>query len=256
MTNNARLNILIVDDETPARTRLRELLADIGNVNVVTDAKNGKEALNLVNQMQSDQVQVDIVLLDIRMPEMDGIEVAGHLQKLPEPPAIIFTTAFDSYAMQAFDIHAVDYLLKPIRFERLQTSLQKARALLPGQIEALTPLNPQRTHLSISERSRILLIPVADIIYLRAELKYITVRTAEREYLLEESLTRLEQEFSRVFIRLHRNCLVASACILSYEKRHVKNEGSEKQWVAILKNVPETITVSRRQQHLIRQNNH
>lgn len=260
MTNNAMLNILIVDDETPARTRLREVLADIDNVNVVAEAKNGKEALNLVNQMQSDQVRVDIVLLDIRMPEMDGVEVAGHLQKLPKPPAIIFTTAFDSYAMQAFDINAVDYLLKPIRFERLQTALQKARALLPSQIDALTPLSPQRTHLSISERNRILLIPIADIIYLRAELKYITVRTAEREYLLEESLTRLEQEFGHAFIRLHRNCLVASACILSYEKRHVENErpseGGEKQWVAILKNVPETIAVSRRQQHLIRQNNH
>lgn len=260
MTNNAMLNILIVDDETPARTRLREVLADIDNVNVVAEAKNGKEALNLVNQMQSDQVRVDIVLLDIRMPEMDGVEVAGHLQKLPKPPAIIFTTAFDSYAMQAFDINAVDYLLKPIRFERLQTALQKARALLPSQIDALTPLNSPRTHLSISERNRILLIPIADIIYLRAELKYITVRTAEREYLLEESLTRLEQEFGHAFIRLHRNCLVASAYILSYEKRHVENErlseGGEKQWVAILKNVPETIAVSRRQQHLIRQNNH
>ncbi|OGV76510.1 MAG: DNA-binding response regulator [Methylotenera sp. RIFCSPLOWO2_02_FULL_45_14] len=254
MTNNAMLNILIVDDETPARTRLRELLADIGNVNVVADAKNGKEALNLANQTQSTQVQVDIVLLDIRMPEMDGIEVARHLQKMPEPPAIIFTTAFDSYAMQAFDIHAVDYLLKPIRFERLQTALQKARALLPSQIEALTPLNPQRTHLSITERSRILLIPIADIIYLRAELKYITVRTAEREYLIEESLTHLEQEFSNIFIRLHRNCLVASAYILGYEKRH-QDEHGEKQWVVLLKNIPDTVTVSRRQQHLIRQNN-
>lgn len=253
MTNNAALNILIVDDETPARRRMRELLADISNVNVVADAKNGKEALNLANQMQSTQAQVDIVLLDIRMPEMDGIEVAGHLQKLPEPPAIIFTTAFDSYAMQAFDINAVDYLLKPIRFERLQTALQKARALLPSQIEALTPLNPQRTHLSITERSRILLIPIADIIYLRAELKYITVRTAEREYLIEESLTRLEQEFSNIFIRLHRNCLVASAYILGYEKRH-QDEHGEKQWVVLFKNIPDTVTVSRRQQHLIRQN--
>jgi len=253
MTNHAMLNILIVDDETPARTRLRELLADIGNVNAVADAKNGKEALNLANQMQSTQTRVDIVLLDIRMPEMDGIEVAGHLQRLPEPPAIIFTTAFDSYAMQAFDMHAVDYLLKPIRLERLQTALQKARALLPGQIEALTPLNPQRTHLSITERSRILLIPIADIIYLRAELKYITVRTAEREYLIEESLTRLEQEFSNIFIRLHRNCLVASAYILGYEKRP-QDEHGEKQWVVLFKNIPDTVTVSRRQQHLIRQN--
>ncbi|MFZ3087218.1 MAG: LytTR family DNA-binding domain-containing protein, partial [Methylotenera sp.] len=212
------------------------------------EAKNGKEALNFATELQP-----DIVLLDIRMPEMDGIEVARHLQKLPKPPAIIFTTAYDNYAIQAFDMNAVDYVLKPIRFERLQTALQKARTLLPQQLAALTPLSPRRTHLSITERSRILLVPIVDIIYLRAELKYITVRTTEREYLIEESLTHLEQEFGNIFIRLHRNCLVASAFITGYEKRN-HDEHGEKQWVALLKNVPETITVSRRQQHLIRQN--
>lgn len=242
------LNILITDDEAPARSRLRDLLADIDNVHIVAEAKNGKEALDLAGELQP-----DIILLDIRMPGMDGIEAAQHLQKLPKPPAIIFTTAFDNYAIQAFDMNAVDYLLKPIRFERLQTALQKARTLLPKQLAALTPLSPQRTHLSITERSRILLIPITDIIYLRAELKYITVRTAEREYLIEESLTHLEQEFGDIFIRLHRNCLVASAFITGYEKRNYDEHG-EKQWVALLKNVPETIAVSRRQQHLIRQN--
>ncbi len=248
MSSPATLRILIADDEAPARNRLRELLADISNIHIVADAKNGKEALNLAYEFQP-----DITLLDIRMPVMDGIEVAQHLQKLPKPPAIIFTTAFDSYAIQAFDMSAVDYLLKPIRLERLQTALQKARALLPSQLETLLPLNPQRTHLSITERNRILLVPIVDIIYLRAELKYITVRTAEREYLVEESLTHLEQEFGDIFIRLHRNCLVANAYILGYEKRH-QDENGEKQWVALLKNIPDTVTVSRRQQHLIRQN--
>lgn len=240
------LNILIADDEAPARNRLRDLLADIGNINIVAEAKNGREALQLADDMQP-----DIVLLDIRMPEMDGIEAAQHLQKLAKPPAIIFTTAFDNYAIQAFDINAVDYLLKPIRLERLEKALQKARALLPQQLAAIAPLSPKKTHLTITERGRILLIPVADIIYLRAELKYVTVRTAEREYLLEESLTHLEQEFSDTFIRLHRNCLVAQAYILGYEKRS-SDEHGEKQWVALLKHVPETVTVSRRQQHLIR----
>lgn len=240
------MNILIADDEAPARSRLRDLLAEIDNVSVIAEAKNGREALALANELQP-----DIVLLDIRMPEMDGIEAAQHLQKLPKPPAVIFATAFDNYAMQAFDMNAVDYLLKPIRSERLQTALQKAHALLPQQLSAIKPLSPQRTHLSISERNRVLLVPVADIIYLRAELKYITVRTAEREYLIEESLTHLEQEFGSTFIRLHRNCLVASAYILGYEKRN-HDEHGEKQWVALLKHVPETITVSRRQQHLIR----
>jgi len=257
---NPTLNILIADDEAPARNRLRELLSDISNINIVAEAKNGQEALNLANDHQP-----DIVLLDIRMPTMDGIEAAQHLQKMAKLPAIIFTTAFDSYAMQAFDISAVDYLLKPIRSERLQTAIHKARALLPNQLEALAPLSPKRTHFSISERGRILLVPIADVIYLRAELKYITVRTAEREYLIEESLTHLEQEFSTIFIRLHRNCLVANAYIIGYEKRSVESAGGnlaeedsendkngDKQWFALLKNIPETVAVSRRQQHLIR----
>ena len=258
------LKLIIADDEAPARNRLRELLTEIGTITVVAEAKNGKDALDLANEHQP-----DIVLLDIRMPSMDGIEAAQHLQKMPKPPAIIFTTAFDSYAMQAFDISAVDYLLKPIRLERLQTAINKARTLLPSQLEALAPLNSQRTHLSISERSRVLLVPINEIIYLRAELKYITVRTAEREYLLEESLTHLEQEFKDIFVRLHRNCLVANAYIVGYEKRTIESrsdsqteicdenqnentEPSDKQWFALLKDIPETIAVSRRQQHVVR----
>ncbi len=263
----AILKLIIADDEAPARNRLRELLSDIDTIHVVAEAKNGQEALHLANEYLP-----NIVLLDIRMPSMDGIEAAQHLQKMSNPPAIIFTTAFDSYAMQAFDIHAVDYLLKPIRFERLQTAISKARALLPSQLEALAPLNPRRTYISINERGRILLVPITEIVYLRAELKYITVRTAEREYLLEESLTHLEQEFGDIFVRLHRNCLVANAYIVGYEKRSVENrsdsyhehssenhvgafEGNdlgEKQWFALLKNVPEVIAVSRRQQHIVR----
>ncbi|TFW72217.1 DNA-binding response regulator [Methylotenera oryzisoli] len=252
MPNHTHLNIVIADDEAPARNRLRSLLGDIENTQVLAEAKNGKELLEIINQAYDTQTAANIVLLDIRMPEMDGIEAAQHLQKLPKPPAVIFTTAYDNYAIQAFDISAVDYLLKPIRLERLQTALQKARALLPSQLETLTPLSPKRTHLSINERGRILLVPISDVIYLRAELKYITVRTAEREYLIEESLSHLEQEFSHIFTRLHRNCLAANAYILGYEKRH-HDEHAEKQWVALLKHVPETISVSRRQQHLIRQ---
>lgn len=258
------LKLIIADDEAPARNRLRELLAEISHIDVVAEAKNGQEALNLASEYQP-----DIVLLDVRMPVMDGIEAAQHLQKMAKPPAIIFTTAFDNYAMQAFDISAVDYLLKPIRLERLQVAINKARALLPGQLEALAPLNRQRTHFSISERGRILLVPLIEVIYLRAELKYVTVRTAAREYLIEESLTHLEQEFSGIFIRLHRNCLVANDYILGFEKRAVDGaphnpedevnadrdspKSAEKQWVAMLKLVPETIAVSRRQQHLIRE---
>ena len=240
------LNILIADDEAPARNRMRDLLSDIEDVAVVAEAKNGKEAIDLALQTKP-----DLMLLDIRMPLMDGIEAAQHAQKIEPKPHIIFTTAFDAYAIKAFDLNAIDYLLKPIRLERLQTAINKAHALKPAQIAALKPLQKTRTHLSIHERGRVLLVPIETIIYLRAELKYITVRTAEREYLIEESLTYLEAEFGERFIRLHRNCLVAPPFIAGYEKR--LNQDNEAQWVALLKGINETVTISRRQQHLVRQ---
>ncbi len=240
------LNILIADDEAPARNRMRDLLSDIENVAVVAEAKNGKEAIDLALQTKP-----DLLLLDIRMPLMNGIEAAQHAQKLEPKPHIIFTTAFDAYAIKAFDLNAIDYLLKPIRLERLQIAINKAHALKPAQIEALKPLQKMRSHLSIHERGRVLLVPIETIIYVRAELKYITVRTAEREYLIEESLTNLEAEFGERFIRLHRNCLVAPSFIAGYEKR--LNQDNEQHWVALLKNIPETIAISRRQQHLVRE---
>lgn len=240
------LKILIADDETPARNRLRDLLTDIGNNQIVAEAKNGKEALELAGETKP-----DLMLLDIRMPLMDGLETAQHAQKLAPKPHIIFTTAYDVYAIKAFDLNAIDYLLKPIRLERLQIAIDKVQALKPAQIEALKPLQKSRSHLSIHERGRVILVPISDIVYLRAELKYITVRTVEHEYLLEESLTNLEAEFSDYFVRLHRNCLVANAYIVGYEKR--ADETGDSQWHALLKGVPETVAISRRQQHLVRQ---
>ncbi len=244
------LKILIADDEAPARNRMRDLLGDIEHIEIVAEAKNGKEAIDL-----AEACKPDVMLLDIRMPVMDGIEAAQHAQKLAHKPHIIFTTAFDAYAIKAFDLNAIDYLLKPIRQERLQTAIDKAHALQPNQLAPLKSLQDlqkkSRTHLSIHERGRVMLVPIESIIYLRAELKYVTVRTAEREYLIEESLTHLEAEFNHCFIRLHRNCLVAPQFIIGYEKR-LSND-NEQQWVALLKNIPETIAISRRQQHLVRQ---
>ena len=240
------LKILIADDEAPARNRMRDLLDDIEGVLVVAEANNGKEAIDLALETKP-----DVMLLDIRMPLMDGIEAAHHAQKLEPKPHIIFTTAFDAYAIKAFDLNAIDYLLKPIRLERLQAAINKAHALKPLPLEALKPLQKMRSHLSIHERGRVLLVPIDTIIYLRAELKYITVRTAEREYLIEESLTHLETEFGERFLRLHRNCLAAVDFIAGYEKR--LNEANEAQWVALLRGVPETIAISRRQQHLVRE---
>lgn len=238
------LRILIADDEAPARNRMRDLLSDIEHVTVIAEAKNGKEAIDLAQTTSP-----DVMLLDIRMPIMDGIEAAQHAQKLLPKPYVIFTTAFDAYAIKAFDLNAIDYLLKPIRLERLQTAINKAHALKPLPLDALKPLQKMRSHLSIHERGRVLLVPIEKIIFLRAELKYITVRTAEREYLIEESLTNLEIEFGERFIRLHRNCLVAPQFISGYEKRMIDDES---QWVAVLNEIPETVAISRRQQYLIR----
>lgn len=244
MSDDHTLKILIADDEAPARNRLRELLGEIPDTQVIAEAANGKEALTLAAETLP-----HVMLLDIRMPEMDGIEAAEHSLKLYHPPAVIFTTAFDEHAMKAFDMNAVDYLLKPIRRERLMIALKKARALLPAQLGGIKQLRPQRTHFSVSERGRILLIPVHDVIYLRAELKYLTVRTREREYLIEDSLVNIEKEFPDLFIRLHRNCLVAHSSIRGFERRH--NEDGESHWVALLKELPETLPVSRRQQHIV-----
>lgn len=243
------LRILIADDETPARNRLRDLLGDVSQVAVVAEAQNGKEVVELAAEHAP-----DLILLDIRMPLMDGIEAAQHLQQLATPPKLIFTTAYDAYAIKAFELNAIDYLLKPIRQERLETALGKVRALLPAQIESLKPLQPTRTHLSIHERGRVVLVPLDEVIYFRAEQKYVTVRTALREFLIEDSLTQLELEFGDHLLRMHRNCLVAKPFITGFEKRTIVNDDAqtEQQWVAILKGVPETIAVSRRQQHLIK----
>lgn len=243
-----RITTIIADDETPARSRLKTLLGDIGNVDVVGEAKNGKEALLLAEQHHA-----QLLLLDIRMPQMDGIEAAEHAQKLDPPPAIIFTTAYDAYALKAFDLNAVDYLLKPIRLERLNTAINKAHALLPKQLEAIKTLQHKRTHFSVYERNRILLVPLAEVIFLRAELKYITIRTAEREYLIEDSLTHLEVELAQDFIRIHRNCLVAKSQIAGLEKQH--GEVNETQWFILLKNQSEKLAASRRQMPVVKELN-
>jgi len=242
------LRIIIVDDEAPARARLRDLLGECGSelpLVVTGEAASGPAALELLSQAAA-----DVVLLDIRMPEMDGIEVAQHLQQIEHPPAVVFATAYDDYAIRAFELHAVDYLLKPIRLERLKAALARARAA-PLRPEALRELaRAPRTHLSAQERGRIHLIPVTDVIYLKAELKYVSVRTAAREYLIEESLTRLEQEFGARFVRVHRNCLVARAAVRGFER---SEEGGEAHWEVVLTGVDERIALSRRQQHVVRE---
>jgi len=241
------LRIVVVDDEAPARSRLKELLADCAAelpLVVAGEAASGPEAIGLLEAEPA-----DVVLLDVRMPEMDGIEVAQHLQKLERPPAVVFATAYDAYAIRAFEVHAVDYLLKPIRLARLKEAL--ARALAAPRPEVLNAIaRTARTHLSAQERGKIHLIPVKDVIYLKAELKYVTVRTAARDYLIEEALTKLEEEFGERFVRAHRNCLVARAAVRGFE-RAMKD--GEAHWEVLLNGVEERIAVSRRQQHIVRE---
>ena len=241
--------ILIADDEAPARQRLRDLLDECRDrfpLTLVDEARNGREVLEVLNREK-----VDIVLLDIRMPEIDGMEAARHIAGMPDPPAIIFTTAFDSYAIKAFEVNAIDYLLKPIRLERLLAALNKVRAAAPVSREALdAAANQPRRHLSVHERGKIHLVPVAAILYLRAELKYVTVRTLEREFLVEESLTRLEEEFGDAFVRVHRNCLVAREAVAGFARNA---EESESGWAVVIKGTGEKLPVSRRQHHVVKQ---
>ncbi|MDD4912743.1 MAG: LytTR family DNA-binding domain-containing protein [Sideroxydans sp.] len=246
MSNDAvilPLTVFIVDDETPARNRLKELLADCNEqltLQVVGEAANGREALERLNE-----IHAEVVLMDIRMPEMDGIELARHLNKLEQPPVIIFTTAYDNYAINAFEQRAIDYLLKPIRLGRLFEALTRARDAVPIRTEVLQELMPEpRVNLSVHERGKIILVPLEEVVYLRAEMKYVTVRTAEREYLIEESLTALEREFAVRFVRIHRSCLVAKLAIAGFEKG---GDEGESGWLVKLKGIDEKLPVSRRQ---------
>jgi len=243
------LRVFIVDDEPPARSRLRDLLNDCNDqlaLDIVGEASNGREALDKLAETTA-----DVVLLDIRMPQMDGIELAQHLHKLTKPPVIIFTTAYDDYAIKAFELHAVDYLLKPIRLKRLFDALTRAREAVPVQTEVLRELLPEpRRNLSIHERGKIHLIPIEQVLFLRAELKYVTVRTAEREYLIEESLTAMETEFAARFVRIHRNCLVAKDAIEGFERG---GEEGGSGWMVKLKGLDELLAISRRQQHIVKE---
>jgi len=244
------LRVLIVDDEAPARRRLRELLEDCTAalpIAVVGEAQNGREALDLLHSAPA-----ELVLTDVHMPDMDGIELARHLGKLAHPPVVIFTTAFHEHALAAFDVNAVDYLVKPVRVQRLLAALQKVPRLRPVMTERVSHLPASaRRFLSVTERSRVVLVPVDDIVYLKAELKYITIRTPQREYLLEESLTRLETEFGTRFVRVHRNCLVARDYIRGFERR--VNDDGDAHWEVLLEGVDESLPVSRRQQYVVRE---
>ena len=230
--------VLIADDEAPARSRLRRLLDELTGYEVIGAAASGSEALQL-SLTQSP----DVILLDIRMPGMGGIETARHLSALDKGPAIIFTTAFDSYAIEAFDSHAIGYLLKPVRREKLERALKFAAQLAQPQLEALVNDAEQpatRSNICARRGEDLHLIPLDDILYFQADQKYITVRHRHGEDLIDEPLKELAREFTDRFIRIHRNALVAMKWIERMEKTP---DGQYEIW---LRDCAKPLPVSRR----------
>jgi two-component system response regulator AlgR len=231
------MRVVIVDDEPLARARLRELLDEHGGVAVVAEAGDGHAALHACAEHAP-----DLVLLDIVMPGIDGLETARHLAAFEPRPAVVFCTAFDAHALSAFDAAAIDYLVKPVRPERLAAALDRVRTFAAGRDQAGSPhLGQQRrTHLCARMRGSLRLIPVEDVHYLQAEEKYVVVHHARGEDLIEESLKSLEDEFGERFVRIHRNCLVARHEIVELKRApdgHVQ---------AILRHGKQPLEVSRR----------
>jgi two-component system, LytTR family, response regulator AlgR len=240
------MRIMIVDDEQLARDRLKRMLEEQSEHSVISEAADGQDALEKIEALHP-----DVVLLDIRMPGIDGLEVARHLVGMDEPPAVIFTTAYDDYALDAFKVNAVDYLLKPLRPEKLKEALNKAVKPNKLQWKSLnrkkdgTPR--RRTHISSRTRKGIILVPVEDIYYFRAEHKYLTVRYKGGEVLIEETLKDLEFEFEDLLVRIHRNCLIARSCLQILERDKTG------QVFIRLPEISETLEVSRRHLPRIRE---
>ncbi|WP_439586348.1 LytR/AlgR family response regulator transcription factor [Hydrogenophaga sp.] len=240
------LKVLIVDDEALARSRLRALLAECTEprTDVVGEASNAVQAME-----QIQRTQCDLVMLDIHMPGVDGIALANTLREMAKPPAVIFVTAYAEHAVHAFELEAVDYLTKPVRRERLQQALQKAQRLLSAGEAGGDAGLPES--LIIQERGRSERVALADVIYLKAELKYITVRTADKEHIYDGALSDLEQRYAHLFVRVHRNALVSRRAVRAVEKHNDPVEGEG--WMVRLDGVEERLAVSRRQLAAVRE---
>ena len=230
--------VLIVDDESPARELLRSMLKEVEGFEVAAEAENGRRALEIC-----DAQQPDIVLLDVRMPGIDGLEVARQLATLPEPPAVIFITAFDEYALQAFESEAIAYQLKPIRTEKLRAALTKAGRLSRPQLQQVATAareNPRRTHIGVRGRDGLKLIPIEEVLCFQADQKYTTVMHKNGEDLIEDSLKTLEEEFAASFVRIHRNALVNTKFL-----ERIARDASGQHFVH-LRGLGEALEVSRR----------
>lgn len=248
------LRLLIVDDEPLARLRLAALVRECAEprCEVAGEAGNAAQALAWLQSHPC-----DAVLLDVQMPGATGMQLAADLKRLPRLPAVVFVTAHADHALQAFELDAVDYLTKPVRRDRLQAALQRVAQRL-ARYEALPPEVPA---LVVTERGRVLRVPLAEVLYLKAEQKYVTMRTAERSYLLDESLTELAPRLGERFLRIHRNALVARDAMRALEKRPASGataasaEGDEAAdgWAAQVLPTGEWLAVSRRQLAAVRE---
>ncbi len=230
------MRVMIVDDEKPALDRLSSMLGHDSGYQVCASASNGVEAIKFAEEHKP-----DIALMDIRMPGMDGLEAARHLATMDEPPAVIFTTAFGEHALEAFETHAVAYLLKPIRQEKLAKALEKATQLNKAQLAQMASGDKNaRTHICARVRGNLELIPIVDAYYFQADQKYVTVRHAQGEVLIEEPLKALEEEFENDFMRIHRNALVAKSRMAGM------NKTPEGRFQLVLKGIDDTLEISRR----------
>ncbi len=244
---SAVLRVLVVDDEALARSRMRTLLGDCRAplAGVEGEASNAVQAMELLQRQR-----FDVALLDIHMPGADGLALAQSLQTLARPPALIFVTAHVAHAVQAFELEAVDYLTKPVRLERLQAALQKAQRFLLSRSAERRHLEQEEV-LIIQERGRTERVPVGQVLYFKAELKYITVRTAQRSYILDGALNELEEKHGDRFMRIHRNALIARRAVQALEKHFDAEEGEG--WAVRLHGVDELLAVSRRQLAAVRE---
>jgi two-component system response regulator AlgR len=248
-----RLRVMVVDDEPLARIRLRTLLQECRSpaAEVIAEAGDAQQALACLAAQPC-----DLLLLDVRMPGRDGTALAEEVRRRPNPPAVVFVTAHAEHAVQAFELDAVDYLTKPVRRERLQQALQRAAQRLAVPAPASAAADGDDV-LVVSDRGRLLRLPVAEVLYLKAELKYVTLRTAERSYLLDDSLTDLEQRLGSRLLRVHRNALVARRAVRALERRAVAGaddgEAGEVGWAVQVAPLDEWLAVSRRQLAAVRE---
>ncbi len=248
------MRVLIVDDEALARLRLRTLIESLpeADASVAGEASDAGEAMHLLQG-----TVVDAVLLDIRMPGRDGLRLAGALKALAQPPAVVFVSAYAEHALAAFDLEAVDYLTKPVRRERLLAALQRVQQRINRRVNPGSPLLPAgmpgSPALVVSDRGRVLRLPFDELLYLKAEQKYVTLRTAEHSYVLDESLSELEPRLGAAFIRVHRNALVAQRAIRALELREgLSDDPASEGWAVRVAPLDEWLAVSRRQVAAVR----